>query len=101
MSTALRDIRCVLYLRVSSPKQVDGTSLESQEHDGRAYAVRMGWRVTRVYIEAGRSAYTENLKKRLAFQEMIADARAGQFDVVLVYKLNRFARNVPMHQCSP
>jgi site-specific DNA recombinase len=96
MSTALRDIRCVLYLRVSSPKQVDGTSLESQEHDGRAYAARMGWAVKRVYIEAGRSAYTENLKKRLAFQEMLADARAGHFDVVLIYKLNRFARNVPV-----
>jgi len=92
---ATGDIRCVLYLRVSSPKQIDGTSLEDQEHLGRADAAQKGWSMTRVYIEAGRSAFTENLAKRVAFQEMLADARAGLFDVVLVYKLNRFARNVP------
>jgi site-specific DNA recombinase len=89
-------IRCVLYLRVSSRKQLDGVSLEDQEHLGRAKAVRQGWRVTRVYVESGRSAFTEKLDKRVAFQEMLADARRGQFDVVLVYKLNRFARNVPI-----
>jgi site-specific DNA recombinase len=91
-----KSLRCVLYLRVSSRKQVDGVSLEDQEHLGRAHAARMGWIVVRMYIESGRSAFTEDLQKRVAFQQMLTDAAAGQFDVVLVYKLNRFARNVPM-----
>jgi site-specific DNA recombinase len=89
------DIRCVLYLRVSSRKQLDGVSLEDQEHLGRSYAERIGWQVTHVYVEPGRSAFTEDLAKRVAFQELLADARRHKFDVVLVYKLNRFARNVP------
>src|SRR6266508_6142908 len=89
------DIRCVLYLRVSSPKQVKGVSLEDQEQHGRAHAARMGWTLTRSYIEPGRSAFTEDLTKRVALQELLADARQRRFDVVLVFKLNRFARNVP------
>jgi site-specific DNA recombinase len=88
-------LRCVLYIRVSSRKQLDGISLEDQERQGRAYAERAGWSVTFVYVEPGRSAFTEDLTKRVAFNQMLADARAGLFDVVLVYKLNRFARNVP------
>src|SRR6266496_4649199 len=62
------DIRCVLYLRVSSPKQVKGVSLEDQEQHGRAHAARMGWTLTRSYIEPGRSAFTEDLTKRLRFR---------------------------------
>ncbi len=89
------DIRCVLYLRVSSPKQVKGVSLEDQEQHGRAHAACMGWTLTRSYIEPGRSAFTEDLTKRVALQELLADARQRRFDVVLVYMLNRFARNVP------
>jgi site-specific DNA recombinase len=88
-------LRCALYIRVSSRKQLDGVSLEDQEHHGRAYATHMGWIVTSVYVEPGRSAFSEDLNKRVAFNQMLADARAKRFDVVLVYKLNRFARNVP------
>lgn len=46
----------------------------------------------RLYVEPGRSAYTERLEKRVAFQQMLEDARKKHFDAVLVYKLDRFAR---------
>ena len=85
-------MRVALYLRVSSPRQADGVSLADQEAVCRAYAERLGWRVVEVYTEAGRSAFTERMEKRVAFQQLLADARARKFDYALVYKLNRFAR---------
>jgi site-specific DNA recombinase len=86
--------RVALYLRVSHSSQVDGNSLEDQEHICRKATERLGWTVTRVYSEPGRSAFIEKLEKRVAFQQMLHDAATGSFDVVMVYKLNRFARKV-------
>jgi site-specific DNA recombinase len=90
----ITSMRVALYLRVSSPHQVDGISLEDQEFKCREYAQRQGWTVVAVYIEAGRSAFTEKLEKRVAFQQMLSDVAHRKFDVVLVDKLNRFARKV-------
>lgn len=87
-------IRCAIYRRVSSPKQKDGVSLLDQESICRAYAVSKGWIVVGDYVEAGKSAFTEKLTKRTAFQQLLRDAQARMFDIVLVYKMNRFARKV-------
>jgi site-specific DNA recombinase len=89
-------LRCAIYIRVSGRQQVKGVSLEDQEHACRAFAARNGWTVVEpLYVEPGRSAFTERLDTRVAFQQLLADAQQRRFDVVLVYKLNRFARNVP------
>jgi site-specific DNA recombinase len=86
-------MRCAMYIRVSSRQQVKGISLDDQVRACRAHAERMGWSVVEpLYIEPGRSAYTERLDKRVAFQQMLSDAKRKLFDVVLVYKLDRFAR---------
>ena len=45
----MSDTAAVLYLRVSSAAQVDGTSLATQERDCRACAARMGTLVLGVY----------------------------------------------------
>lgn len=87
-------IRCAIYRRVSSPKQKDGVSLIDQESICRAFAKHMGWDVVADYVEAGKSAFSEKLTKRAAFQQMLRDAQARKFDMVLVYKMNRFARKV-------
>lgn len=84
--------RAVIYRRVSLARQLAGVSLEQQEETCRAYAAAQGWDVVTVYTEAGRSAYAEDLNHRPAFQQMIADAKARQFDVVIVYELSRFGR---------
>lgn len=81
---------CIIYCRVSSSDQVDGTSLESQERLCREYAERQGWSVLAVFIERGESAKTADrteLNSALAFCKQ---HRVGNF---LVYKLDRFARN--------
>lgn len=87
-------MRVAIYVRVSSRMQVQGESLDDQLAACRLYITQQGWTEVVVYVEPGRSAFTENLDKRMAFQQLRADAQAHRFDVVLVYKLNRFARKV-------
>ena len=86
-------MRAALYVRVSSEEQVAGYSLDAQERTSRAYCAAHGWTLGRIYRDEGRSARSDDLAKRPAFGEMLADAERGAFDVVIVHKLDRFARN--------
>src|SRR5262245_48150886 len=94
MTAATRTIRAALYERVSSEEQVEGYSLDAQDRTGRLYCQTHGWEVVEVYRDEGRSARTDDLAMRPAFQQMLADAQAGLIDVVIVHKLDRFARNL-------
>src|SRR5215207_3323913 len=85
--------RAALYERVSSEEQVEGYSLDAQDRAGRLYCETNGWQVAQVYRDEGRSARTDDLGKRPAFAKMLVDAEAGLIDVVVVHKLDRFARN--------
>src|SRR5215207_61412 len=86
-------VRAAIYERVSSEEQVEGYSLDAQDRAGQLYCEAHGFEVVQVYRDEGRSARTDDLAKRPAFQQMLADAGAGLFDVVVVHKLDRFARN--------
>src|SRR3954452_24682836 len=88
-----RTIRAALYERVSSDEQVEGYSLDAQDRAGRLYCETHGLEIVQVYRDEGRSARTDDLAKRPAFQQMLADAEAGLIDVIVVHKLDRFARN--------
>src|SRR5215208_4185005 len=93
-TTTTRTIRAALYERVSSEEQVEGYSLDAQDRAGRLYRDAHAWEIAQVYRDEGRSARTDDLTKRPAFQQMLADAEAGLIDVVVVHKLDRFARNL-------
>lgn len=80
------------YLRVSSADQVDGFSLETQERIIRDHCARLGWEVERLYVEAGRSAFTEHVEKRPQFRQLLEDAAAGGCEIVVCYQYDRFAR---------
>src|SRR5829696_1433909 len=86
-------VRAALYERVSSEEQVEGYSLDAQDRAGQLYCEAHGFEVVQVYRDEGRSARTDDLAKRPAFQQMLTDAGVGLFDVVVVHKLDRFARN--------
>src|SRR5688500_12967749 len=92
-TTTTRTIRAGLYERVSSEEQVEGYSLDAQDRAGRLYCEAHGWEIIQVYRDEGRSARTDDLAKRPAFQQMLADAEAGLIDVIVVHKLDRFSRN--------
>src|SRR5215213_4703102 len=93
-ATTPRIVRAALYQRVSSEDQIEGYSLDAQDRSGRLYCQTHGWNVGQVYRDEGRSGRTDDLSKRPAFQQMLADAEAGLIDVVVVHKLDRFARNL-------
>jgi len=93
-------IRAALYYRVSSDEQVEGYSLDAQARAAQAYCVAQGWEVVQEYRDEGKSARTDDVSKRPAFAAMLSDAEAGLFDVVVVHKLDRFARNIVVSMSS-
>ena len=82
-------VNAVIYARYSSHSQTE-QSIEGQLHDGYAFAERSGYRVVGEYIDR---ALTGTKDDRPDFQRMIRDAEKHQFQVVIVWKLDRFARN--------
>lgn len=82
------------YARVSSEMQMEGFSIAAQERAIRTYCEMQGWNLQHLYIDEGRSARSDDLSKRPAFAQMLADAEESSIDVIVVHKLDRFARNI-------
>lgn len=83
--------RAVLYLRYSSSNQTE-QSIEGQDRVCRSYARQNGIDVVGSYVDRAKSA-AHDVEKRTEFLRMVRDARKGGFNYVLVYKLDRFARD--------
>ena len=79
----------VIYARYSTDSQRE-ESIEGQIRECTAYAEKNGFTVVKHYIDRAISAKTDN---RPQFQQMIKDSDKKLFDIVLVWKLDRFARN--------
>ncbi|MBR5269301.1 MAG: recombinase family protein [Anaerotignum sp.] len=79
----------VIYARYSSDNQRE-ESIEGQLRECKAYADAKGITVLGTYIDRAFSAKTDN---RPEFQRMIKDSEKRMFDVIIVWKLDRFARN--------
>ena len=79
----------VIYARYSSDNQRE-ESIDGQLRECKAFAEKNGIRIIDSYIDRALSAKTDN---RPQFQQMIKDSSKGLFDVVIVWKLDRFARN--------
>ena len=86
----------IIYCRVSSKEQVDGTSLETQERYCREYATRENVTISKVFIERGESAKTAD---RTEFNKAIAycAVKKNAVNYFIVYKVDRFARNQDDH----
>lgn len=87
----------LIYVRVSTEEQTQNLSLSTQEKHCREFCARNAWDVDEVFIEAGESAKTAN---RTQLNRMIEHCRKnkGAVAVVVVYSVNRFARNSFDHQ---
>lgn len=86
-------MRAALYVRVSTEEQAqEGQSIAAQLKALREYAAGHGLAVAAEFVDEGASARTSD---RPQFQRMIALARQQPrpFDVILVHKTDRFARN--------
>lgn len=82
-------MKAVIYARYSSDNQREA-SIEGQIRECTAFAEKNGITVLRHYIDRAISAKTDN---RPEFQNMIKDSNKKLFDMIIVWKLDRFARN--------
>ena len=82
-------IPAVIYARYSSSNQRE-ESIAGQLRDCYAFAERNGYKVIKEYTD---SAMTATSDRRPSFQRMVADSKKKTFEVVIVWKLDRFARD--------
>lgn len=82
-------MKAVIYARYSSHNQRE-ESIEVQLRECHEFAERNGMLVIGEYCDR---ALTGKTDKRPDFQRMIRDSAKGKFQVVITYKVNRFARN--------
>ena len=82
-------MKAVIYARYSSDNQRE-ESIEGQLRECTEFATKKGLTVISSYIDRALSAKTDN---RPEFQRMIRDSSKRLFDVIIVWKLDRFARN--------
>ena len=82
-------MKAVIYARYSSDSQRE-ESIEGQIRECTAFAKKNGITILRHYIDRAFSAKTDN---RPEFQNMIKDSGKRLFDMIIVWKLDRFARN--------
>lgn len=82
-------MNAVIYARYSSDRQTE-QSIEGQIRFCTQYAQQHGYNVIKHYVDRAISGTTDH---RPQFQQMIADSAKRQFQFVIVWKLDRFARN--------
>ncbi len=85
--------KCIIYIRVSSERQVKGYSLDGQKRYLTEWCEFEGMQVVEVYVEPGRSG--KSISGREVFQKMLDDISSGKIsvDYIVVFKLSRFGRN--------
>jgi DNA invertase Pin-like site-specific DNA recombinase len=81
--------RVAIYARVSTTSHGQDVGLQTREL--RQFAEARGWQVTGEYIDAGVSGAKDS---RPELNRLMADAHKRRFDVVCVWRFDRFARSV-------
>ena len=81
--------RVALYIRVSTQEQAqEGYSIGEQKERLIAYCKAQGWVIADIYVDGGYSGSNLN---RPGIQKLMVETE--NFDVVLVYKLDRLSRS--------
>lgn len=80
--------KVAIYARVST---LAGQSPEMQLVELREYAARRGWDVFAEYVDHGVSGAKES---RPALNRLMVDAKQRRFDIVAVWKIDRFGRSL-------
>ena len=79
-------MRIGIYARVSTKDQ----SCELQVRDLRAYCAARGFDLVREYVDVGQSGAKDS---RPELNKLMDDARKRQFDAIVVWRFDRFARS--------
>ena len=84
-------MRLVAYCRVSTDKEEQLESLANQQEFFEKFAARNNHELVKIYSDEGISG--KQMKNRKEFMQLMADAKQGLFDMVVVKDISRFARN--------
>ncbi len=82
----MKDKKVAIYVRVSTKDQ----SVDMQLNDLKRYSRERGLQIFKVYQDSNVSGIKE---KRPALDNLMNDARKRKFDIVLVWRFDRFARS--------
>jgi DNA invertase Pin-like site-specific DNA recombinase len=82
-------MRCAIYARVSTTNHGQDVTMQSGELE--QFTRARGWSLVDSYIDRGVSGSKE---RRPELDRLMRDARRRRFDVVLVYRYDRFARSL-------
>ena len=85
-------LRAVIYARYSDDNQ-RVESIEGQIRECTEFANEKGYTLVGTYADNARTGKTE---KRVQFQKMYLDSKKDIFDIVIVWKIDRFARKRDM-----
>src|ERR1700680_4219698 len=81
--------RVAIYARVSTTNHGQDVSMQTREL--RQFAQARGWQITGEYMDTGGSGAKDSRPK---LNRLMADAHKRRFDVVAVWRFDRFARSV-------
>ena len=91
--TERKNIRVAAYCRVSTDRKEQESSLSIQREHYTTYIKKQeNWIFADIYADEGISG--TSMKGREAFGRMMADAKAGKFDLIITKSASRFARNL-------
>ena len=86
-------LKVASYCRVSTDKEDQANSFESQKRYFREYIKQHpDWELHEIYADEGISGTTT--KKRAQFNRMMADAYEGRFRMIITKEVSRFSRNI-------
>ena len=91
-----KPLRAIIYTRVSSKEQVEGTSLGTQKEGCINYCQREGLELDKIFVEEGESAKVIDRTKLKELLEYCHNNK-GKITHLVVYKFDRFARNQADH----
>ncbi len=87
-----RPLRVAIYIRISTDEEHQPFSLEAQETKLRSYIeIQPGWELVGPIYRDEKSGAT---LERPALQRALTAAKAGRFDILLVYRVDRLARSL-------
>ncbi len=88
----IKNPKVAIYSRVSTEEQAkEGLSVEAQIDKCESFCKARDWEVFKIYRDAGFSAGTLD---RPALELLLRDAQEKKFDIILVYKIDRFSRKL-------
>ncbi len=85
--------RAALYIRCAKSTEMSTLSLDSQSQQLQEYCRQRNWGIVATYQDVGQLHGTSGLP---GLQQLYSDVRAREFDVLVVYDLNRFARTLKL-----